>query len=155
MGSEDSRIILASEASSALTDADQYSEKMISTSESSTLFGLGVVAIMSTLVSLRDVASGTLLLWISVLFVPLLCWQWARQRRRAKLSTVRYGSGIYILHFLASMVLVQCLFLWTAQTGWEIGAKWIVSFSILWVVFNRMQAALDKERAYKGQEQLA
>lgn len=155
MGSEDSRLVPSSEASRALSDAVQHSEKMLATSESSMIFGLGIVAIMSTLVSLRDVASGTSLLWISALFVPLLLWQWARQRRRAKPRTVLKGSGRYGLHFLASLMLIQCLLLWTAQTGWEIGAKWIVSFSILWVGFTRMQSALDEDRVREGQEQLA
>ncbi|MCW4465820.1 hypothetical protein OK351_09920 [Glutamicibacter sp. MNS18] len=138
------------EAARMLAAADHASTRMITTSDSSRSFGLVVVALMATIISLKDVASGTTLLWLAALFVPLTVWQATRTRKRSKRRPLLDGSGTYGLYAFAGMVIVQCLLLWNAQSGWEIGAKWIVSCTVLCSLFARMQEALDKDRVNDG-----
>lgn len=133
-----------------LASADHAATSMITSSESSRSFGLGVVALMAAIISLKDVASGITLLWLAGLGVPLVLWQTVHTRKRSKPRSLLDGSGTYGLYFLAGMLVIQCLLLWNAQSGGEIVAKWIVSCTVLWTLFARMQTALHKDRVADG-----
>lgn len=139
-------------AAELLVTADRASHTMVSTGGSTRVVLLVYVLIGSTVLSLADVISGTAILWLAALIIPVLLVQFFSTRNRVKARPVLDGSAIYGWYSFMAMIAVFCLRMWTVVDPWAIGSKWLISFIILWQLLSAAQRSLDKDRVQDAQE---
>lgn len=139
-------------AAELLTTADRATHTVVSTDGSTRVFLLVYAFIASTVLSLADVISGTALLWLAALILPVLLVQFFSTRNRVKARPVLDGSATYSWYFFLGLIAVACLRMWTAVDLGAIGAKWIISCFILWQLLSSAQRALDKDRVQDALE---
>lgn len=142
-------------ATEFLATADRASHTMVSTDGSTRFFLPVYVLIASTVLSLADVISGTAILSLASLLIPLVLVQFFSTRNRAKARPVLDGSATYAWYCFAALIGVTCLRMWTAVDPWAIGAKWIISCIILWQLLSAAQRALNKDRVQDAQQRAA
>ena len=80
-------------AAELLATADRASQTVVSNDSSTRAFLLVYALIASTVLSLADVISGTAILWLAALIVPVLLVQFFSTRNRVKARPVLDGSA--------------------------------------------------------------
>lgn len=135
-----------------LAEVDGASNAMVNSTEAPRGFMLALVALIATLMALITVVPWSVILGLMALGVPLGIWYYLVMRKRPKPRPVTSHSGPYFLYFLLMLVATQFSRFWEPGTWWEVAAKWLVVFGILWFSMSRMRTATVNNRVKDANE---
>ncbi|QXQ10892.1 hypothetical protein [Paeniglutamicibacter sp. Y32M11] len=141
-----------SEALKNLAEVELASISMAERAEPSRPFMIALVAIISTVMALIHAVPWGVSLSIFGLGIPLGIWYFMTMRMRPKSRTILSHSGPYMRYALLMMLITQVGRFWEAHLWWEIGAKWIVVFVLLYFCISRMRSAAIKNRVKDANE---
>ena len=135
-----------------LAEVDGVSSAMVDSTEAPRGFMLVLVALVATAMALATVVPWPVILGLCALGIPLGIWYYLVMRKRPKPRPVTSHSGPYFLYFLLLLLVTQCSRFWEPGTWWEVVAKWLVVFGILWFSMSRMRTATVNHRVKDANE---
>lgn len=136
----------------ALAEVDGASGAMVCNTEAPRSFMVALVALVSAILALIHAVPWGVVLSVAALLAPLGIWYYMLVRAWAKPRTVLSHSGKYVGYFLLMGLGMQVARFWEARLWWEIGAKWLLLFVLLYFCMSRMRSAAVKNRLKDANE---
>lgn len=111
-----------------------------------------LVALIATTMALITVVPWPAIIGLAALGIPLGIWYYLVMRKWPKPRTITSHSGPYFLSFIMLLLVTQISRFWEPGTWWEVAAKWLVVFGILWFCMSRMRTAAMNNRVKDANE---
>lgn len=139
-------------ASQALSATHDASTATTTSTDAPRGFVFCFITLITTFVTLINVASWPVILGLAALFIPLTVWYLLHKKKQPKLRHILSPSGAYVGYFILLIVGTQVSRFWEPGSWAEVAAKWVLVFAFFWFCISRVLTAMTRDRLREANE---